>query len=123
MLVIITFNNFVDNPMDLIVDTTGNIEVQEYLNELVQQIPLESRPNLLHLWIFGNGECVQGFWHDAKLQDHQGGCIQCLGTSANGLFESTLPIRNFRQRTTLWCLFSIYTLCRIWWNDGKLIGY
>ena len=46
------FQYFVDNPMDLIVDTTGNIEVQEYLSELVQQIPLESRPNLLHLWIF-----------------------------------------------------------------------
>ena len=91
------FQYFMDNPVDLIVDATGSIEVQEYLNELVQQMPLESRPNLLHLWIFGNGECVQGFWHDAKLQDHQGGCIQCLGTSANGLFESTLPIRNLNK--------------------------
>lgn len=91
------FQYFMDNPVDLIVDATGSIEVQEYLNELVQQMPLESRPNLLHLWIFGNGECVQGFWHNAKLQDHQGGCIQCLGTSANGLFESTLPIRNLNK--------------------------
>lgn len=91
------FQYFMDNPVDLIVDATGSIEVQEYLNELVQQMPLESRPNLLHLWIFGNGECVQGFWHDVKLQDHQGGCIQCLGTSANGLFESTLPIRNLNK--------------------------
>ena len=91
------FQYFMDNPVDLIVDATGSIEVQEYLNELVQQMPLESCPNLLHLWIFGNGECVQGFWHDAKLQDHQGGCIQCLGTSANGLFESTLPIRNLNK--------------------------
>lgn len=91
------FQYFMDNPVDLIVDATGSIEVQEYLNELVQQMPLESRPNLLHLWIFGNGECVQGFWHDAKFQDHQGGCIQCLGTSANGLFESTLPIRNLNK--------------------------
>ena len=106
------FQYFVDNPMDLIVDTTGNIEVQEDLNELVQQIPLESRPNLLHLWIFGNGECVQGFWHDAKLQDHQGGCIQCLGTSANGLFESTLPIRNLdkEQRFGVCSAFTPYAV-------------
>lgn len=88
---------FVDNPVDIIVDATGSIEVQEYLNELVQQIPLESRPNLLHLWIFGNGECAQGFWRDAKLQDHQGGCIQCLGTSGNGLSENTLPIKNLSK--------------------------
>lgn len=88
---------FVDNSVDIIVDATGSIEVQEYLNELVQQIPLESRPNLLHLWIFGNGECAQGFWRDAKLQDHQGGCIQCLGTSGNGLSENTLPIKNLSK--------------------------
>ncbi|URL05869.1 ThiF family adenylyltransferase [Avibacterium sp. 21-595] len=91
------FQYFIDHPVNLIVDATGSIEVQEYLNELVQQIPLEYRPNLLHLWIFGNGECVQGFWCDAKLQNHQGGCIQCLGTSANGLFENTLPIRNLNK--------------------------
>lgn len=88
---------FIDNPVDLIVDATGSIEVQEYLNELVQQIPLEFRPNLLHLWIFSNGECVQGFWLDAKLQNHKGGCIQCLGTSANGLSENALPIRNLNK--------------------------
>ncbi len=92
-----SFQYFIDNPVDLIVDATGSIEVQEYLNELVQQIPLESRPNLLHLWIFGNGECVQGFWCDAKLQNHQGGCIQCLGTSGNGLSENILPIRNLNK--------------------------
>lgn len=91
------FQYFIDNPVDLIVDATGSIEVQEYLNELVQQIPLESRPNLLHLWIFGNGECVQGFWRDAKLQNNQGGCIQCLGSSSSGLFENTLPIKNSSQ--------------------------
>ena len=106
------FQYFMDNPVDLIVDATGSIEVQEYLNELVQQMPLESRPNLLHLWIFGNGECVQGFWHDAKLQDHQGGCIQCLGTSANGLFESTLPIRNLdkEQRFGVCSAFTPYAV-------------
>ncbi|QQB43002.1 ThiF family adenylyltransferase [Kingella denitrificans] len=92
-----SFQYFVDNPVDLIIDATGSIEVQEYLNELVQQIPLKFRPNLLHLWIFGNGECVQGFWRDAKLQNHQGGCIQCLGTSGNGLSENTLPIRDLNK--------------------------
>lgn len=92
-----SFQYFVNNPVDLIIDATGSIEVQEYLNELVQQIPLKFRPNLLHLWIFGNGECVQGFWRDAKLQNHQGGCIQCLGTSGNGLSENTLPIRDLNK--------------------------
>ena len=91
------FQYFMDNPVDLIVDATGSIEVQEYLNELVQQIPLKSRPNLLHLWIFSNGECAQGFWRDAKLQHYQGGCIQCLGTSGNGLSENTLPIRELSK--------------------------
>ncbi|RRD89259.1 hypothetical protein EII21_09410 [Conchiformibius steedae] len=106
------FQYFVDNPVDLIVDATGSIEVQEYLNELVQQIPLESRPNLLHLWIFGNGECVQGFWCGAKLQNHQGGCIQCLGTSGNGLYENTLPIigLNEEQRFGACSAFTPYAV-------------
>lgn len=106
------FKYFIDNPVDLIVDATGSIEVQEYLNELVQQIPLESRPNLLHLWIIGNGECVQGFWCDAKLQNNQGGCIQCLGSSGKGLSENTLPIKkpNKEQRFGACSAFTPYAV-------------
>lgn len=107
-----SFQYFIDNPVDLIVDATGSIEVQEYLNELVQQIPLESRPNLLHLWIFGNGECVQGFWLDTKLQNNQGGCIQCLGSSGKGLSENTLPIKspNKEQRFGACSAFTPYAV-------------
>ncbi|GAB1668450.1 ThiF family adenylyltransferase [Mannheimia haemolytica] len=89
-----SYQYFIDNPVDLIIDATGSIEVQEYLNELVQQIPLEYRPNLLHLWIWGNGECVQGFWLSSQSLNNQNGCIQCLGTSNNGLSEKYLPIKN-----------------------------
>lgn len=89
-----SYQYFIDNPMDLIVDATGSIEVQEYLNDLVQKIPLEYRPNLLHLWILGNGECMQGFWLDSQSQNNRSGCIQCLGTSDNGLSEKYLPIKN-----------------------------
>ncbi|WP_237585797.1 ThiF family adenylyltransferase [Actinobacillus pleuropneumoniae] len=107
-----TYQYFIDNPVDLIVDATGSIEVQEYLNELVQKIPLEYRPNLLHLWIFGNGECVQGFWLDTKVQTHQGGCISCLGISGNGLSEKYLPIQdlNTEQRIGVCSAFTPYAV-------------
>ena len=31
------------------------------------------------------------------MQHYQGGCIQCLGTSGNGLSENTLPIRELSK--------------------------
>jgi molybdopterin/thiamine biosynthesis adenylyltransferase len=60
---------------DLIVDATGEEAVSEMLNE--HRLAKGSATPLLHVWIKGNGECVQALWTD------QSGlaCFRCLKIS------------------------------------------
>ncbi|MBR7740259.1 MULTISPECIES: ThiF family adenylyltransferase [Acinetobacter calcoaceticus/baumannii complex] len=74
-----TITNF--SEYDLVIDATGQIEIAEYLNEKILQIPKEYRPNLLHLWIYGNGECVQALINLPSKYESKGGCISCLHQS------------------------------------------
>lgn len=67
--------------LNLIIDATGSLEVAEYINEQVLKTPLIQRPHILHLWIYGNGECVQGLWVDPEIRQSLGGCINCLHLS------------------------------------------
>lgn len=69
------------NTLNLVIDATGSLEVAEYINEQVLRIPLAQRPHVLHLWIYGNGECVQGLWVDPEVRENLGGCINCLHLS------------------------------------------
>ena len=109
-----SFNNsFFENVnFDLIIDATGSIEVQEYLNEKLHTLPKEKRPILQHLWIFGNGECVQALWVDPNIQDVMGGCISCLGSSSKGLHQELLPIQNLlpEQRIGVCSAFTPYAV-------------
>lgn len=83
------------NNLNLIIDATGSIEVGEYINEQVLRIPLIQRPHILHLWIYGNGECVQGLWVDPKVRENLGGCINCLHLSGYEKNDPNLsPLKN-----------------------------
>ncbi|WP_232001269.1 ThiF family adenylyltransferase [Neisseria canis] len=85
-------DDFQRNKFDLIIDATGSIEVQEYINEVVQSIPISERPIILHLWVFGNGECVQGLWVQPSQQHPFKACIACLGSSGSGLHPDYIPV-------------------------------
>lgn len=107
-----SYQYFIQNKIDLIIDATGSIEVQEYVNEMVQDIPLQYRPIILHLWIYGNGECVQGLWVHPKEQQESGGCISCLGSSGTGLYNQYLPVidADVEQRIGVCSAFTPYAI-------------
>lgn len=103
---------FSKNNFDLVIDATGSIEVQEFLNETMHKLSKEKRPILQHLWIVGNGECVQGLWISPEKQAEYGGCIFCLGTSASGLHEEYLPVKELdsEQRIGVCSAFTPYAV-------------
>lgn len=80
---------------DLIIDATGQIEIAEYLNEKVTRIPKYNRPHILHLWIYGNGECVQALINTPSEYESNGGCISCLHQSGVDDYKGELdPLGN-----------------------------
>lgn len=107
-----SLENFIQGRFNLIIDATGSIEVQEYINEIVLNIPLNLRPIILHLWIYGNGECVQGLWVDPEKRQKNGGCILCLGSSGNGLYPEYIPVLDTKveQRSGVCAAFTPYTI-------------
>lgn len=62
---------------DIIVDATGKMETSETLTEVWSRWNLP-KPTLLHVWIQGNGECVQGLLVEPNLNY---GCKTCLRQS------------------------------------------
>ena len=60
---------------DLVIDATGEEAVSEMLNEM--RLRHKTHIPILHVWIVGNGECVQSLWAD----DQGGGCYRCLTTN------------------------------------------
>lgn len=88
-----TVSNF--DEYDLIIDATGQIEIAEFLNEKLIQIPKQNRPHLLHLWIYGNGECVQALMNEPSEYDSKGGCISCIHQSGVDDYKEDLdPLGN-----------------------------
>jgi len=88
-----TVGNF--DEYDLIIDATGQIEIAEFLNEKLIQIPKQNRPHLLHLWIYGNGECVQALMNEPSEYDSKGGCISCIHQSGVDDYKEDLdPLGN-----------------------------
>ena len=57
---------------DLVVDATGEEAVSEFLNGI--RIERATKVPILHVWIKGNGECVQALWADRS----GFGCFGCL---------------------------------------------
>jgi hypothetical protein len=63
-----------DCACDLIIDATGEEAVGEEINYQRLSLPTRLRPQALHTWILGNGECVQAIWCDTKKH----ACLHCL---------------------------------------------
>lgn len=59
---------------DLIIDATGEEALSEAMNYHRQQLAVTNRPPLLHIWVTGNGECVQSLWQDSQ----KFACYRCL---------------------------------------------
>lgn len=57
---------------DLLIDATGEESVSELLNGW--RIARKTEMPILHVWIKGNGECVQTLWADRS----GAGCFRCL---------------------------------------------
>jgi hypothetical protein len=67
-----TFQNVRLAEGDLIINATGEEALSESLN--ASHVLLAKQPPLLHVWVKGNGECVQALWCD----DQRGACFRCL---------------------------------------------
>lgn len=65
---------FADLQGDLVIDATGEEAVSEALNHYRLIIPTLARPPLLHVWLLGNGQCVQSLWQDRT----KFACFRCL---------------------------------------------
>jgi molybdopterin/thiamine biosynthesis adenylyltransferase len=60
---------------DLVIDATGEESVSELINGW--RIERKTETPILHVWIKGNGECVQSLWADRSGY----GCFRCLKPS------------------------------------------
>lgn len=56
---------------DLLINATGDQAVAEAINA---HHVLSVQAPVLHVWVFGNGDCVQGLWVDSRKY----GCYRCL---------------------------------------------
>ena len=72
---------------DLLIDATGEESVSELLNGW--RLDRKSKTPILHVWIKGNGECVQSLW-----ADHSGaGCFRCLkSTNEHSYRQDRFPV-------------------------------
>jgi len=59
---------------DLVIEATGEEAVSEALNYHRLNLPVAARPPLLHVWLLGNGQCVQSLWQDVS----KFACFRCL---------------------------------------------
>src|SRR5690606_14570811 len=64
---------------NIIVDATGKIELSEALNEKYQ-VGETPTATLLHVWIRGNGEAVQGILVNRKDENACRTCLQETGS-------------------------------------------
>lgn len=65
---------------DLVIDATGDWNIQTALNELYLEDRGSRLAALLHSWVFGNGVAVQSF---LNLRDHKA-CFRCLRPDFTG---------------------------------------
>lgn len=59
---------------DLVINATGEEALSEAINYRHVQLPSSTRPPLLHVWVAGNGDCVQALWTDTAKY----ACYRCL---------------------------------------------
>jgi hypothetical protein len=72
---------------DLIINATGEEAFSESLN--ASHIESGRQPPIVHVWVKGNGECVQALWCD----DQGGACFRCLRLSDEHRYrEERFPV-------------------------------
>ena len=72
---------------DLLIDATGEESVSELLNGW--RIDSKTETPILHIWIKGNGECVQLLWADRN----GSGCFRCLkSTDEHSYRQDRYPV-------------------------------
>ena len=59
---------------DLVINATGEEALSEAINFHRQGLPEYRRPPTLHVWVTGEGACVQGLWVD----EQKYACFRCL---------------------------------------------
>jgi hypothetical protein len=84
---------------DLVIDATGEEAFSEALNFHRLQIPVERRPAALHVWVAGNGECVQGLWVDLPKY----ACFRCLRQSDLGRTKRMDPLLHVPATRVIGC--------------------
>lgn len=79
---------------DLVIDATGEEAVSEMLNHCRLSIGEVAAP-ILHVWVRGNGETVQGLW----AQERKWACYRCLRRSDIGRYhEERFPVEKAPPR-------------------------
>lgn len=74
---------------DLLIDATGEESVSELLNGW--RLDRKTEMPILHVWIKGNGECVQSLWADRS----GAGCFRCLkSTDEHSYRQDRFPVLN-----------------------------
>lgn len=91
---------------DLILDATGDEAFGRFLNAL--RIEHKDSPPVLHVWVKGNGECVQGLWCDGI-----GACYHCLRLDNSDQFHlerfevSLVPTRLVHKACSTFTPYSV----------------
>lgn len=74
---------------DLVIDATGEESVSELINGW--RLDRKTETPILHVWIKGNGECVQSLWTDRS----GSGCFRCLKpTDEQHYRQDRFPVLN-----------------------------
>lgn len=84
---------------DLVINATGEEALSEALNHYHTLLPSRSRPPMLHVWILGNGQCVQALWVDLK----KFACYRCLRLPDLERTPRFEPLREPTQTRVLGC--------------------
>lgn len=84
---------------DLVIDATGEQAVAEALN--YNHVQSNQRSPMLHVWVYGNGECAQGIWVDSRKY----ACYRCLRHHDEAQYQNErFPLSNkAAQRAFVGC--------------------
>lgn len=84
---------------DLVIDATGEEPVSELING--RRLDRKTETPILHVWIKGNGECVQSLWADRS----GSGCFRCLKPTDDQHYrQDRFPVLNAApQKSQIGC--------------------
>lgn len=84
---------------ELVIDATGEEAFSEALNYQRLLLPRDRRAPALHVWVAGNGECVQGLWVD----EPKYACFRCLRQNDPGRTKRLDPLLQMPATRVVGC--------------------